>query len=625
MFETCTFLFDINGNPQIYNREKIVSSEVVIFAFERIPYTKNYAMTAFRTSTNAKPKSSQSEENWRAFRDPTDGFFWWYSAKETKKGISSEIVRSAGQFTLEWSDGSKLVVFVQIEEIENCLELLLNDFKGQLSNLIVTNYSLLKAKFRCSVKSNFGQMFDEDKINLLESLVNSIEQLLPRLKTRLFSKICPVNILRAKPSSSLLVQRLKKPFKNIIFSHAISEDWNTGENRFICEITRRALLSIKISETLQELSSSTNLDAASSYAKTSCNNHKLKSLKARLIFILTSLKTKGISPSDLHYNAIIFQQNPYYNHIYNLQKKFFNSIGHWEIYQELSELANSFKGVTNIAQVYERWCLISIITELIFHYKFIPEKGWLTEFLSAVLNKRFNISITFQHNDFNYKIRLTYEKQLNPNDEWSHRPDFVLELIENNDIAFRSNLVLDAKFRTKINNPQCEKLCNSLAIDKNYSEDGKNMVFILQPASFSCTNFGLERHTYHGWLYAFPMPHIPQNNISLVILEWLQLFEYTLDYPSLDDIICPKCGASGPENLKLNKRSKDGKIAEIECQICWTRRIQTRCYQCKYEPLFKNGNSNYFQRKANNNIICPCCGYAFEENRAQWNQSVYSQ
>ena len=148
-------------------------------------------------------------------------------------------------------------------------------------------------------------------------------------------------------------------------------------------------------------------------------------------------------------------------------------------------------GLVNVANIYEKWCLLQIIKVLNQVYDFEIESGWQRVLIDAVLMKSVNIEIKLHATSRQQSILLTYEKVLDS----GKRPDFVVDLFskkymeDSHDFSSwvisgekRSRLVLDAKFRGEITEEQLHTLISELYETKNYSEGGANQVFIIHPS-----------------------------------------------------------------------------------------------------------------------------------------------
>ena len=145
-------------------------------------------------------------------------------------------------------------------------------------------------------------------------------------------------------------------------------------------------------------------------------------------------------------------------------------------------------GVIKINEIYEYWCLISIIKVLVAKLKFsIKDNNWIHKLIDIILSKGKNqrIAFNFEH-EYDHKpiaIRLCYQYPLQSN----KRPDFILHL-KSEKKDDEKYLVMDAKFRGNISNEQIEKDIKNLFDTKNYSGGGKHPVFILHSSKTAMNN-----------------------------------------------------------------------------------------------------------------------------------------
>ncbi|MBS7836446.1 DUF2357 domain-containing protein [Wohlfahrtiimonas chitiniclastica] len=369
--------------------------------------------------------------------------------------------------------------------------------------------------------------------------------------------------------------------------------------------------------------------------------NNLKQLKTCVRFF-TSNKIAKQSENN---NSMIFVQNPNYAGVKSLFKKILQLQSLDEsILEGLSKIDSL--GLVNISLLYERWCLVQIITVLHEKYNFQLKNKWQHILIQAVLNKQYNIEIFMHSEDKQQDIILTYEKVLDS----GKRPDFVIDLTTknyvydhntnmwsyNNDKVCR--LVLDAKFKRFYTPQDIEALVLDLYQNKNYSENNTNKVFILQPNNnlikserTSPLDWGKDndyghsnkRNHKYGHIYLSPSRQAlhSKDNLQRLIGLFLQenssilLNENNDDHPTSiawSNICCISCGNHNPEKLTIlySPTQAGNNRFIITCAECNLRTIKTLCYNCRNPLLFKNGFKWTYHRtraEQTSNIVCPAC------------------
>ena len=198
---------------------------------------------------------------------------------------------------------------------------------------------------------------------------------------------------------------------------------------------------------------------------------KLRRSRDRLIKL-------GIGTEALNFNMVVFQQDTKYSHLYRAQKAFFSNRVGFESVESLhyaSQHSRHFR-ITRLAELYERWVLVTLVRVLQTRFKLTLPTGWVSDFIRKVIRDEHNIRLEFTHPSWHYRIRLTYEYELpkQGTQRYAFRPDFVLELIDESRLEKRfPKLILDAKFRTVFNAADCRQLLEELAYRKDYLQEAQ--------------------------------------------------------------------------------------------------------------------------------------------------------
>ncbi|MBD3843681.1 MAG: hypothetical protein IE909_17745, partial [Campylobacterales bacterium] len=312
----------------------------------------------------------------------------------------------------------------------------------------------------------------------------------------------------------------------------------------------------------------------------------------------------------------------------------------------------------DIPTLYERWCFLQIIKVLIDQYHFLPEEDWKKKLMvqmvgntNEVREKAWNITISFENSLLERKIILHYEKELRSR----KRPDYLLEIISSR-TQKRHNLIMDAKFREDVN---AKGLIEELYHHKNYSENGKNTVFILHPdvnksipKNLSGTYWGND--AYYGEVQMFDFQwdndSFPNHKYGSILLSPIRdetknyygnyldnlqrligmSLQYQLEDNNKEDIIlgdveikndisdplpkekifCLKCGSHKIKTIYSGlAKSQKGKYYAMMCEECSHYFIYFYCWSCK-SRLIKNGSYwsyHAFQPLEPLDIRCPHC------------------
>lgn len=216
--------------------------------------------------------------------------------------------------------------------------------------------------------------------------------------------------------------------------------------------------------------------------------------------IIKQFKSLNIKPTSDFPNSMTFVRNPHYQGLHNSYKVLRNitNLNDEELLISLEQIDDI--GLVNMPLLYERWTLIQIILVLKETFRFLPQDDWKHQLIGAVKTNQTDIKINLSNELAKRHITLWYEKTLANN----RRPDFILDLTwfteddsENKNHRLK-RFVLDAKFYDKSTFDRAGGMMakvNELCIDKNYSENSENPVFLIHP----CNNLIEDQVTSQSW------------------------------------------------------------------------------------------------------------------------------
>ena len=377
---------------------------------------------------------------------------------------------------------------------------------------------------------------------------------------------------------------------------------------------------------------------------------KTKSLLVKAKKISDRFNKMNIGIQDRFPQSIHFVADTRYRNLYSIYKEITTRRGgiNDNIIYQMEQIEKI--GVIQINEIYEYWCLISIIKVLVAKLKFsIKDNNWIQKLIDIILSKGKNqrIAFNFEH-EYDHKpiaIRLCYQYPLQSN----KRPDFILHL-KSEKKDDEKYLVMDAKFRGNISNEQIEKDIKNLFDTKNYSGGGKHPVFILHSSKTAMNNnrkklisfsplswgrfcsYGGEKDLNHmkGHILLIPLS-TSLDNLQRLIGCFLQQNSYlriqkipndnylqqnlrdTAEQSQIIDhrnVICISCGSHNiRKKLKLTRAGREKYI--LTCKDCGLRSINTSCYNCSRKKLYKNGlwwTYHITVALQVSNIVCPSCG-----------------
>ena len=408
----------------------------------------------------------------------------------------------------------------------------------------------------------------------------------------------------------------------------------------------------------QEKEKKTLLNRISYYKK----NHSLSSYvydnvepKFRTIKkLIKHFKALDIKPSSHFPNSMTFVRNPHYRGLHN-GYKILRDITNLSDEELLISLESIDKiGLVNMPLLYERWTFIQMILVLKENFRFEPLDGWKYQLIDAVKTNKKNIKINLSNKLAKRHITLWYEKSL-PNNK---RPDFILDLtwFAENDYGDNEHrlkrFVLDAKFYDKTTFDKAGGMMSKvdeLYVDKNYSENFENPVFLIHP----CNNLIEHQVTSQSWAkYSFLgelnitddevfyshnkgaifLNPIDRTLYSDELQRLLGMFiQYKLESSSTRGLsndrtqavpICIRCGSTHIKNMEKSSgyfsRSKvrverTSRSVWMQCIECDQMQIYNHCsnHNDNGTRLIKNGLYwSYHSARALEpfNMKCPSCG-----------------
>ncbi len=338
---------------------------------------------------------------------------------------------------------------------------------------------------------------------------------------------------------------------------------------------------------------------------------------------------QGFKPS------MTFIQNIIYRNALRYYKEVLKSEGiDIEVFG-LYENVTSF-GLREMPQVYELWCLVTLIKVLeeSFHFAHISKD--LSALLKTIDPKRQTIveysKIDFKNSLAGRRVTLHYQKISAEN----KRPDFILEVTCNTQTI---NLVLDSKFKNY--NYKKSIVYETMDMKTKYG-GGRNYVFILHPCkdgtfedrNIKYTNHGGERIFYvegkeqqikfpfHEYGYIELKPNFTDNLKKLLAMS----FEYLLEPSRVAEDKNPKpeiemfCINCGNDKFDIQEGSyrSGGKFYKYSCiaednnqnKICGHEVNISYCWNCKTN-LFKHGSYWDYHLESTwstFDIRCPNCG-----------------
>lgn len=354
--------------------------------------------------------------------------------------------------------------------------------------------------------------------------------------------------------------------------------------------------------------------------------------------ILVELRALQVKPSSTFPNSMTFVQNPSYQAIHSGYKSLLNitNLKDEDLLLSLEKVDEI--GLINMPILYERWCLLQIVKVLVQSFNYVPAHDWKRKLLNIVSTKSRDDCIVFVNDHVKRNVSLRYETTLVN----GKRPDFVLDVnVEFKDGSHHEKrFVMDAKYYSYDLFQQLGGISNitkTLYIDKNYSEDSRNSVFILHPAVNTIvdrvspqdwgTNSFLGELEMFDWDSALRTEHYHQYGAVCVnpvlkhsYLDELQrligmFLQYGVEENHLDgkpdDVNSFNfCLACGSHDLRfVEKNNANPRSSWYECNDCKHFTTYNHCFSCDTR-LIKNGDYwTYHSQMPMQplNIKCPAC------------------
>ncbi len=330
-----------------------------------------------------------------------------------------------------------------------------------------------------------------------------------------------------------------------------------------------------------------------------------------------------IKPKPDYPDSITYIQNPYYRGALISYRKILNKAG---ISEDIFKYVNKIErfGVLDIPTVFERWCLIRIIDELINSFHFTTEDNWISNLVIALTNtneKNNYFKLLLFNQPLELKAEFFYQRKIVVRDNKERTPDYVLEIsdINNNNL---NSIVIDAKFRNFINDDSknsIQECLRELLFTKDYTQNGKNSLFIIHPSEvalgFTDSLQKWKEHTYYGEDMLFDwQEEKPNHQVGAVLLRpsnKLNLHRFLgllLQY-KFNKTLCVKCGSC---NIEKNLKRTQGGHEKYWCicRDCNHFFVETICQEC-HNKIYKNGSFWTYHATSQlslYNIKCPKCG-----------------
>lgn len=331
--------------------------------------------------------------------------------------------------------------------------------------------------------------------------------------------------------------------------------------------------------------------------------------------------------------SMTFIQNIAYRNALRYYKEVLKSEGiDIEVF-DLYENVTSF-GLREMPQVYELWCLVTLIKVLeeSFHFAHISKD--LSTLLKTIDPKKQTIAeyskIDFKNSLAGRRVTLHYQKSIAEN----KRPDFILEVTCNRRTI---NLVLDSKFKNY--NYKKSIVYETVDMTNKYGAN-KNYVFILHPCkdgtfedrNIKYTNHGGERIFYgegedqqikfpfHEYGYIELKPKFTDTLKKLIAMSFEYLLEPTrnakqdnrdINPRPENEMFCLNCGGT---NITMTESLRGNNRHYFSCTCnetdCGHKIYIDYCWNCKTK-LFKHGSYWDYHLESTWSIFdirCPNCG-----------------
>ena len=302
-------------------------------------------------------------------------------------------------------------------------------------------------------------------------------------------------------------------------------------------------------------------------------------------------------------------------------------------------------GILHASALYERWCLVRLISLLIETFRFAPEPDWLDRVVEGACGGGESFELTFNRDDVGLTARLEFQVRLAN----GRRPDFRLTFQHRNpasdgleelgiyrqdDEGPTEGLILDAKFRTRWRTGEVDSVLHDLADLRGYNKAARR-VFILQPAGHLISmpssplgwgrdcDYGQNDPSNHrqGIVRISPEPATWQNLQRLVALELQASFPTPFqndDKEWVSESFCIRCGCHhGTRDVKHHVTKGGYDSWYLICADCGMITWRTHCLSGCGTTIFKNGLIMTYHRTIADqitNVVCPFCGRFFDHD-----------
>ncbi len=358
----------------------------------------------------------------------------------------------------------------------------------------------------------------------------------------------------------------------------------------------------------------------------------------------TMWSTLGVATSPSLPMGMRFVQSPAYSSVlaaFNQVQELAGRVGIGG--QEIERIDRI--GILHASAIYERWCLVRLISLLTDTFGFVPEHDWLDRVIEGICGAVTPFELHFDRADVGMIAKLEVQPVL-PN---GRRPDFRLSFqhrdrspqktvisadFEVEETVPSSGIVLDAKFRTRWRPNELERVLHDVVELRGYSQAARR-VFILQPAGSvvqeptSPLRWGRDcdygqnspfNHT-QGMVRVSPNPGDWHNLQRLVAMELQASFpapRQDVEDEWSSDSFCISCGRGhNVAGIRHRLTKKGSDFWHLMCGDCGLTTIRTHCFSGCGTSLFKNGLILTYHRTIADqltNVACPCCGEFFDRD-----------
>lgn len=286
--------------------------------------------------------------------------------------------------------------------------------------------------------------------------------------------------------------------------------------------------------------------------------------------------------------------------------------------------------ILHASALYERWCLVKLVSLLVDEFRFVPEPDWIDSVIAGICGPQGSFALCLKREDLDMVARL----QVQPVLENGRRPDFRLSFSKRamGDRAAPA-IILDAKFRMRWRSGEMYDVLDDLVRLRSYGEAARR-VFILQPAGGAVEasrsplswgrdcDYGQDSPCGHkqGSIRLSSDEATMQNLQRLVAMELQASFPKPIqrtDGEWESQSFCIACGCRHEKSDVTRSKTGGGHDTwRLECHECGFVTQRTHCFECR-APLFKNGLQLTYHRTIADqvaNVVCPSCGAFFDED-----------